>query len=160
MNIKKAIGAGLLVFAVQFASVSVVGNTIGPFLGQSTWAGYAWQAAMALLLAGIVYCIARWYFSASASSTLQGAYLGLIIVATSFIVNLLQTIPALAFGQDIVGPLMQYVTSISFLITAVITIGAAAFAGCLKAKNKPQCDVQNAIKTCMPNAGEDTKAKD
>ncbi len=153
MNIKKAIGAGLLVFAIQFASVSVIGNTVGPFLGQGAWASYIWQVAMALLLAGIVYCIARWYFIANTSSTLQGAYLGLIIVATSFIVNLLQTIPALAFGQDIIGPLMQYITSIAFLITTVITIGAATFAGCLKAKHKPQCDVQNAIKTCMPKEG-------
>jgi len=151
MNIQKAIGAGLLVFAIQFAMVSVIGNTVGPFLGRSAWAGYVWQAAMVALLVGIVYFVARWYFRGTATSYLQGLYLGLAIVVTGFVVNLLQTIPALAGGQSITEPLLQYVTSVSFWVTVAITLGSAMLAGYMGTKrHMGACNIKDAVGACMP----------
>ncbi len=151
MNIKKAIGAGLLVFAIQFAMVNVIGNTVGPFLGQSAWAGYAWQAAMVALLVAIVYFIARWYFTGNGVNAIKGFYLGLVLVATSFIINLVQTMPALIAGQNIWQPLLQYVSSLSFWVTVVITVASAVLAGYMGAKkHMGACEVKEAIGACMP----------
>ena len=151
MNIKKAIGAGLLVFAIQFAAMSVLSNTIGPLLGANQWAGYAWQALMVVILVAIVYYIAKWYFTGNTINTKNGLYLGIVLVVVSFIVNILQVIPALIFGQDIVQPLIQYVTSISFLVTAGITVAAAVFAGYYgHKKTHAACKVEGAVGNCMP----------
>jgi len=158
MNIKKAIGTGLLVFAVQFASVSVIGNTFGPLLGTSAWAGYAWQAAMVLLLVAIVYCTARWYFTGTIATAIKGFYLGIVVVAVSFVINLLQTIPAIALGQNISQPLLQYVSSISFWVTVVITVASATCAGFMGARrHSGACSVKGAVAACMPKEGTEEK---
>jgi hypothetical protein len=149
MNILKAIGAGLLVFSIQFTSVTVLGNAIGPFLGTSATAGYVWQGAMILLLIAIVYFTSKWYFTGNPVSALKGALLGASFVVTSLVLNLLQTIPAIAAGQNITTPLLQYVTSIPFIITVVITIGAAAAAGHFCTK-RSACKIEEAVGNAMP----------
>ncbi len=134
MNIKKAVGAGLLVFAIQFAAVSVAGNTLGPILGSSAWAGYLWQAIMIALLMAIVYCTAKWYFADNTANWINGLYLGLIFVVTSFTINLLQTIPALMAGRDVLGPIQTYISGWPFWITVAITIAATTLSGYISGK--------------------------
>ncbi len=155
MNYKKAFGAGLLVFAIQMASVSVIGNAIGPLLGQSAWAGYVWQAMMVVLLISIVYFVSLWYFNSAKSTPLYGLYLGVIIVLVGFLVNMIQVIPALVFGQNILQPLLQYIISIGFWITVAITIGFTVLASILHSRSHmKKCNVKNAISSCMPEEGE------
>jgi hypothetical protein len=129
MNIKKAIGAGLLVFAIQYAAVSVIGNTIGPLLVGGKYVEYIWQGIMAILLVGIVCRTTKWYFKDNTSNWINGLYVGLVFVVTSFMINLLQAIPALVAGQDVLGPIISYVSSVSFWITVSITVAAATMSG-------------------------------
>jgi len=84
---------------------------------------------MVIILAGIVCRVAKWYFNENTASWLNGLYLGASFVVTSFVVNLLQAIPALVAGQDILGPIQTYVSGWPFWITVGITLAAAALSG-------------------------------
>ncbi|GEM_PF-6301153 len=149
MNIRKAIGTGLLVFAIQFALVSVIGNIFGPFLGSSVTMGYVWQAVMVLLLIGIVHCASKWYFTGNTVNITKGLYLGLTLVLTSLTINLLQALPALAIGQDVVTPILNYVTSIPFWLTVGITIVTTTLTA-YHAQKKRACNLKGAMGACMP----------
>jgi len=154
MNIKKAIGAGLLVFAIQLAVINVLSGLVGPFLGDSTTAGYIWQAVLIVAFTVIVYYTAKWYFIGNKATIKTGVYLGLVLVATNFAVNLLQAIPAIVFKQDILQPLLQYVSSVPFLITSAVTVAGATLAGYLHHK-KHACNIQDAVGACMPKEAEE-----
>ncbi len=122
LNIKKAVGAGLLVFTIQFTVVNIFSNMAGPFIKPGSWMIYAWQVVMYLVLVAIVYTTSRWYFKGNSSALTDGALLGVVFVLTGFIINLLQVIPAVALGRDIVNPILAYLKSTPFLIATGITI--------------------------------------
>ncbi len=150
MNIKKALGAGLLVFVIQFTVANIVSNMAGPFLSEGSWWVHTVQIAMALLLVAIVYCISRWYFSCNSSNCTKGAILGLIFVAVGFAVSLLQVLPAIILRQDILQPLLQYVISLPFLVPALITITTATLAGYIQMKRNAK-NAKNVVSTCIPS---------
>ncbi len=158
MNYKKALGAGLLVFAIQFALVSVLSNLIGPFLGASQFANYIWQGVMVVLLIAIVYFVSRWYFIGNKASLQNGAYLGLILVVTSVAVTLIQAIPAMVLGRntngEVTAAIVDYLTGIPFLLTAAVTIGAAVGTAYLRQRTA-DCNVKDAIGSQMPEVNKE-----
>jgi hypothetical protein len=154
MNYKKAIGAGLLVYAVQFSLVSVLSNLIGPFLGTSSVANYAWQGAMILVLIAIVHCVSRWYFTGNSANLKNGAYLGAILVVTNVSVTLVQAVPAIILGNNVTDAIIAYLTGVPFLLTAAITVAAATGTAYLRHKAMG-CNVKDAIGSHMPHAQDD-----
>jgi len=160
MNYTKAVGAGLLVFAIQFALVNVVGNIVGPFLPNAgVWAGYAWQAVMIMFLIAIVYHVSKWYFTGNNVSIVNGVLLGLILVVTNVVVTLAQAIPALLLGQDIKDAVVSYLTSVPFWLTVGITVAAAAATAYWRHRVS-SCNVKEAISACMPQDEDCIDCKD
>ncbi len=156
MNIKKAIGAGLLVFAIQFTIANIVSNMAGPFLTEGSWGVYTMQIVMTLILVAIVCGMARWYFTGNSATCAKGSILGLIFVAVGFAVSMLQIVPAIILKQDILQPLMQYMISIPFLVPAAVTVGAATLAGHMSMK-RSACNAKDAVSSCMPSDADKAK---
>ena len=156
MNYKKAVGAGLLAFAIQFSLVNVLSNLIGPFLGNSKVYVYSWQAFMVLMLIAIVYFVSKWYFVGNKTSVLNGVILGVILVVTNMAITLAQAVPAavLGVGQNVGSAIITYLTGWPFIITAIITIVASIpkWYG-----SSVDCNVKDAIGSCMPKDGDDKK---
>lgn len=151
-NAIRAVAAGLLVFVIQVGVASVVNNVAVPLLSllnAGTWLAYTWQVVMGLVLAAIVYFVARWYFN-RVGSIVHGFYLGVTMVVVNLVLVVLQALPALAYGQNITGDLLGYLASLAFWLTSGITIVAAMAAGYMK-RNNMHWDVKAAVRTCMPN---------
>ncbi len=157
MNYKKAVGAGLLVFAIQFSLVNVLGNLIGPFLGTGQAYVYGWQAFMILVLVTIVYFVSKWYFTGNKVTLNNGLYLGAILVATNVVITLVQAVPAAILGQSVTSAIVTYLTGWPFILTAVITVAAATGTAYLNRKISADCNVKDAISASMPKDS-DTEA--
>ncbi len=154
MNIQKAIGAGLLVFAFQFSFVSVLNTVVTPFLIQfqaGNFVAYAWQVFIAAVFVAIVYFVARWYFSGNKVDVLHGFYLGVMVTLVNFVINLLQALPFIVYGENVWFQMSDYFKSFGFWVTVILTVFAAMFAGFMGARKKAEaCNVENAIGSCMP----------
>ena len=167
MNIKKAIGAGLLVLAIQTLAMQILNSVVIPFLNKvpTNWVPtvqYAWQFVIALLLIVIIYCVMRWYFTGITATPVKGFYVGIVMAIVTLVVTLLPAIPALLLGTGtsfVISGVTGYLSSLAFWITTGVTIFAATLAGFFQGRNRAQKhNVRDAVTTSMPQ--EDTEKED
>jgi len=173
MNIKKAIGAGLLVLAIQGLVLNILNAVIVPFLSKlpTQWATaiqYVWQTILVIVLIAIIYCVLRWYFTGRTATPVKGFYVGIVMAIVALVVTLLPAVPALLLGTGtsfVISGITGYLSSLAFWVTTGVTIFAATLAGFFQGRNRAQKhNVRDAIATHMPDekdtADDATKEKE
>jgi len=162
-NFKRGLGAGVLVFSLYVTALGLVANLLVPFLPTgSHYVAYGVQALMYVLLAGIVYIIAKWYFTGHDTGCTNGALLGLMLIVMYVIISLTQIVPSVVSvggwtGIMTNGLISFFIKNVDLWISAVVMLGTSVItARVLKTKQAQACDVKEAVGTCMPEDSQHT----
>lgn len=126
LNTKRAIGFGLIVYALSFVLYLITAAffEIDPY----EMPGTGVYAISWLLMIPLVLIPAKWYFKKDEPTTKKGFWLGVMTIIVAFVVDGIFILMALLAGQDLSGFEVLY-TDWRFWVSIVEIIALCTYAG-------------------------------